>query len=69
MAGIVIIPDLMEQAMKRDLDALRDSLPKSERPLFEKERHVHRQVIIDHFAEHGSYPKIDGIERNQTNDQ
>ena len=60
---LVIIPDAMEAAMKRDLDALRDSLPEDERDAFEAERHIHRQAIINHFAEHGSYPEIAGIEK------
>lgn len=63
MTGFVIIPDSMEQAMKRDLDRLRDSLPENEQAAFEAERHIHRQAIIDHFAAHGTYPQIGGIER------
>ena len=63
MTGMVIIHDSMEQAMKRDLDRLRDSLPEDEREAFEAERHIHRQAIIDHFAEHGTYPQISGIEK------
>ena len=63
MNGFVIIPESMERAMKRDLDALRDSLPESERPVFEAEREIHRQTIINHFAEHGSYPEIGGVEK------
>jgi hypothetical protein len=63
MRGFVIITESMEQAMKRDLDALRDSLPESERPLFEAERHIHRQTIINHFAEYGSYPQIGVVEK------
>ena len=63
MSRLVIIPDAMERAMRRDLDKLRDSLPEDERPAFEAERHIHRQAIIDHFAEHGSYPEIGGVER------
>ena len=59
----VIIPDAMEQAMKRDLDRLRDSLPPEEREAFDAERHIHRQAIINHYAEHGSYPEIGGVER------
>ena len=62
MAGFVIIPDSMEQAMERDLDRLRDSLPEDMRPTFEAERHIHRQAIIDFYAEHGTYPEIGGIE-------
>ena len=61
--GFVIIPDSMERAMKRDLDRLRDSLPENERAAFEAERHIHRQAIINHFAEHGTYPEIGGIKR------
>jgi len=60
---IIIIPDSMEQAMKRDLDALRDSLPECDRALFEWERPIHRQAIIDHYLEHGTYPEISGVER------
>lgn len=63
MGGFVIIPDLMEAAMKRDLDALRDSLPENERQAFDDERHIHRQAIINHFAEYGTYPEIGGVER------
>lgn len=63
MNGFIIIPDSMEQAMKRDLDKLRDSLPEGEREAFEAERHIHRQAIIDHFAERGSYPEIGGVEK------
>jgi hypothetical protein len=63
MTGLVIIPDAMEAAMKRDLDALRDSLPESERPAFDAERHIHRQAIINFFAEHGTYPEIGGVEK------
>ncbi len=68
MNGFVIIPASMEAAMKRDLDALRDSLPEGERDAFEAERHVHRQAIINHFAEYGMYPQISGVERNEQND-
>jgi len=60
----VIIPDTMEAAMKRDLDGLRDSLPESDRATFEAERDVHRQTIIDHYAEHGTYPQLGGVTRN-----
>lgn len=63
MNGLVIIPDSMEQAMKRDLDMLRDSLPENERDAFEAERGTHRQAIINHFAEYGSYPEIGGVEK------
>lgn len=63
MNGFIIITDTMEAAMKRDLDQLRDSLPEEERADFESERHVHRQAIINHFAEHGVYPQIDGVSR------
>lgn len=63
MAGLVIITDAMERAIARDLDALRDSLPEDERLIFEAERHIHRQAIIDFFAEHGYYPEIGGVER------
>lgn len=63
MTGLVIIPDIMEQAMKRDLDALRDSLPEEERPIFEAQRDMYRQQIINHYAEYGSYPEIGGIKK------
>jgi hypothetical protein len=63
MVGLVIIPDSMESAMKRDLDKLRDSLPEDQRDEFDAERHIHRQSIINHFAEHGSYPEIGGVEK------
>ena len=63
MSGFVIIHDSMERAMKRDLDALRDSLPEDEREAFEAERHIHRQAIINHFAEFGTYPEIGGVEK------
>lgn len=66
MRGIVIIPETMEQAMKRDLDALRDSLPVDERAAFEAERDIHRQSIINHFAEHGTYPEFGGVRRKET---
>ena len=62
---LVIIPDSMEQAMKRDLDRLRDSLPEDERPAFEAERHVHRQAIINFYAEHGTYPEVEAAEKRQ----
>ena len=65
MSIIVIIPQSMEWAMKRDLDALRDSLPESERDKFEAERHIHRQEIINHYGEYGSYPEIGGITKNE----
>lgn len=65
MGGFVIIPETMESAMQRDLDALRDSLPEDERDAFDSERHIHRQAIIDHFAKYGSYPDIAGVERVQ----
>ncbi len=61
--GLVIIPEAMERRMQNDLDALRDTLPENERQIFEAERHVHRQTIINHVAEHGSYPEIRGVER------
>lgn len=63
MTGFVIIHDTMEMAMKRDLDKLRDSLPEDEREAFEAERDIHRQAIINHFAEHGTYPEIGGVEK------
>lgn len=66
MAAFVIIPEALEQAIKRDLDRLRDSLPEKERDVFEAERHIHRQTIINHFAEHGSYPDIRGVEKTET---
>lgn len=65
MTRIVIIPNSMESAMKRDLDALRDSLPENERPLFEAERDVHRQEIINFYADNGYYPSIGGVTKNQ----
>lgn len=63
--GFVIIPEAMEQAMKRDLDRLRDSLPEDERSVFDAERHIHRQAIINHYAEHGTYPEIGGVEKTE----
>jgi len=65
MSGLVIIPDTMEHAMKRDLDRLRDSLPKDEHLAFDAERHIHRQTIINHYAEHGTYPDIGGVSRRE----
>lgn len=65
MTGLVIIHESMERAMKRDLDRLRDSLPEDQRDAFEAERHIHRQAIINHFAEHGTYPEIGGVEKVQ----
>lgn len=65
MVGFVIIPDTMEHAMQRDLDRLRDSLPEDERQAFDAERHIHRQAIINHFAEYGSYPDIGGVEKTK----
>ena len=64
MMTLVIILDAMERAMKRDLDRLRDSLPEDERKAFDRERHIHRQAIINHFAKYGTYPIIDGVARN-----
>lgn len=61
--GLVIIPASMEQAMKRDLDRLRDSLPEDERPIFEAERHIHRQAIINSYARTGRYPKVAGVQK------
>lgn len=58
----ILIPDVMEAAMKRDLDKLRDSLPESEHALFEQERHLIRDQIVQHYGEYGTYPVIDGIE-------
>ncbi len=63
MTGFVIIPDSMEQAMQRDLDTMRDSLPEDERSVFEAERHLYRQIIINHYAETGTYPDIAGIKK------
>lgn len=60
---LVIIPEAMERAMERDLNLLRDSLPKAERSAFEAERDIHRQAIINHFAEYGSYPDIGGVQK------
>ncbi|MCR9214810.1 MAG: hypothetical protein NXI13_13925 [Proteobacteria bacterium] len=71
MNGFVIIPDVMENAMKRDLDRLRDSLPEDERGAFDAERGYHRQQIINHYAKHGTYPEIAGVQRcakEETND-
>jgi len=64
MSKIVIIPSSMESAMQRDLDALRDSLPEHERSIFESEREVHRQEIINFYADHGYYPSIGGVSKN-----
>ena len=64
--GLVIIPASMEQAMKRDLDRLRDSLPEDERPIFEAERHIHRQAIINSYAKTGRYPEVAGVEKKAT---
>ena len=61
MNVFVIIHDTMEAEMKRDLDKLRDSLPEDERKVFESERHIHRQTIINYFAEFGTYPQIEGV--------
>lgn len=63
MVGLVIIHDAMERAIQRDLDRLRDSLPEEDREAFQAERHIHRQAIINHYAEHGSYPEIGGVEK------
>lgn len=63
MSKLVIIPDSMEQAIKRDLDALRDSLPEEEREAFDAERHIHRPAIINHFADYGTYPQIGGVQK------
>lgn len=60
----VIITASMEAAIKRDLDRLRDSLPESERAAFEAERHIHRQEIINHVADYGTYPNVEGVKRN-----
>lgn len=62
--GFVIIHDAMERRMQSDLDALRDSLPEDERPIFEAERHIHRQEIINHYGRFGSYPEIAGITKS-----
>jgi hypothetical protein len=62
----IIVTDAMEAAMTRDLDALRDSLPENERELFDAERHVHRQEIINFFGEHGYYPSIGGVSKSPT---
>ena len=67
MNKIVIIPTAMESAMKRDLDALRDSLPEHERHIFEAERDVHRQEIINFYADHGYYPTVGGVSKNGEN--
>lgn len=60
---LVIVTEAMESAIKRDLDALRDQLPEDERPIFEAERHIHRQEIINFFGTHGYYPVVEGINR------
>jgi len=65
---LVIIPDAMEMAMQRDLDKMRDSLPKEEHELFEQERPLIRQQLINFFAENGSYPIVAGIERKASCD-
>ena len=53
----------MEIAMNRVLDTLRDSLPGNEHPLFETDKHLIRDQIIQHYGEYGTYPIIAGIER------
>ncbi len=63
---LVIIHDVMERAMQRDLDKLRDSLPEEDRPKFEAERDIHRQAIINHFAEYGTYPDFSGVKKVET---
>lgn len=65
MSGLVIIPEAMEQAMKRDLDGLRDTLPEADREGFDAERDIHRQTIINHYAEYGVYPTFDGVKKNE----
>ena len=62
----LIITDAMEAAMNRDLDKMREQLPESEHELFDKERPLIRQQLVDFFAENGSYPVVDGIERVNT---
>ena len=64
MSSLIIVTESMEQAIKRDLDTLRDTLPESERPIFETEYPVHRQEILNHYAEHGTYPQISGVEKS-----
>lgn len=59
----IIVTDIMEASIKRDLDVLRDSLPEKERHMFEAERDIHRQAIINHFGEFGTYPEIGGVEK------
>jgi hypothetical protein len=66
MNRLVIIPDAMEAAMTRDLDNLRDRLPPEDRAAFDDERDVHRQAIVSHWADYGSYPKIAGVEKKAT---
>jgi hypothetical protein len=67
MTGFIIVTESMEHAIKRDLDALRDTLPETERTIFESEYSVHRQAILDHFAEYGTYPQIGGVEKSNAN--
>lgn len=61
--GFVIIPRSMDDAIERDLDKIRDTLPEAEHAAFDADRPHNRQVIINHFAEHGTYPEISGVER------
>ena len=64
MNKLIIIHDYIEDRINKDLDALRDSLPENERAAFEAERHIHRQTIINHIGDYGTYPEITGVELN-----
>lgn len=55
----------IEAAIKRDLDAIRETLPPNEQAIFDAEREEHRQTILRYVSEHGHYPDIGGVKRNE----
>lgn len=61
--GVVLIPDYLDERMERDLDIMRDSLPESDRPIFESERSEYKQIIINYIADNGGYPTTLGVQK------
>ena len=64
MTRLIILHDHVSDQIDKDLNNLRDTLPPEEQALFEAERDVHRQLIINHIGEFGTYPTIGGITKS-----
>jgi len=65
VTNLILIPNYVSEQIDEDLAKLRESLPEDERPIFDSEIDHHRNAILCHIHEYGTYPDIGGIERNE----